>query len=528
MLGKVDPQISFFALPFWADGLVDPDSFYARMGALWSRVSSDEDLADMYDEGKGRQSIPPSLLCGVLILQYFDNVSDREAAERVRFDVRWKLALNLPLPYRGFHYSVLCVFRKRLLEHGKERYAFDRLVQLAIETGILQRDVEQVIDSTAIHGAAAVEDTYKLIRNAIRKLLRAMGETPAKRERLSKRLKLSEYAEKGKPKLDWSDPQARKEHLQEIVAAAGRLLSEAQATTIPVGSEAEGALALLQQVLAQDVGTDPEGLHEIKQGVAKDRVISTVDPEMRHGRKSASRRIDGYKVHLAGDPSTELLTEVLVTGANAYDGEAVEPLVDALAEHNGLKPKAIVGDQSVIDADRRRALLDRGIEPVGKVGVHRPAGRYAKSDFDIDLEQGKVTCPGGHITSQSKTSKDRKGRSCQTYHFPREVCDDCPRRPCCTKAQKTGRTVSIHPHEALLQAARKEQQTEAFRKRYNDARSTNERMVSQVVRHGMRQGRYFGQVKTEFQALWTCAAVNMHRLMTLICARDGTEALSAA
>ena len=528
MLGKRDPQTSFFSLPFWAEGLVDPDSFYARKGAFWSRVSSDEELADMYDARKGRESIPPSLLCGVLILQYFDNESDRDTAERVRFDVRWKLALDMPLHYRGFHHSVLCGFRKRLLEHGKERYLFDRLVQLAIETGMLQRDAEQVIDSTAIHGAAAVQDTYKLIRNAIRKLLRAMGETPAKRQSLTKRLKLGEYAIKDKPKLDWSDSQARKEHLQEVVAAAERLLTEAQTASIPAGSEAEGALVLLKQVLAQDIGTDSEGLHEIKQGVAKDRVISTVDPEMRHGRKSASRRMDGYKKHMAGDPVTELITEVVITPANTYDGDAVEPLLDAMALHNGLVPKAVVGDQSVIDPDRRAALLKRGIEPVGKVGSHRSDGLYGKTDFGLDLENERVTCPGGHITSRFWTTTDAKGRSRQVYYFPREQCHKCPLRSRCTKAKTTGRTISIHPLESILQAARKEQETEAFKERYNLARSTNERMVGHVVRHGMRQGRYFGHVKTQFQALWTCAAVNMHRLMTLICARDGTQALSMA
>jgi len=162
MLGRRNPQQSLFEIPFWAQGLVPEDSFYARMGQFWSRIRRDEDLAEMYAESQCGPSIPPSLISGALILQYFDDVSDREAADRVRFDLRWKLALNVPLDDHGFHFSSFSRFRSRLAEHGLERYAFDKLVRLAIEAGVLIRDAEQALDSTHIHGAAALQDTYTL------------------------------------------------------------------------------------------------------------------------------------------------------------------------------------------------------------------------------------------------------------------------------------------------------------------------------------------------------------------------------
>lgn len=527
-LGRRKAQTSFFDLPFWAQSLFRPDSFFVRMGAFWQHVCTDDDLATMYDESQGRPSVPPSLLCGVLILQCYCNVSDREAERRVREDMGWKLALGLRLDDPGFHFSVLSAFRRRLLEHGKERCIFDKLVQMAIQMGFLRPDAEQVIDSTPIHGAAAQQDTYKLLRSAIRKVLRAVGETPGRRRRLAKRLDLSAYLDSGKPELDWSDPQARKAHLQELVAAAERLLTAAQQDAAFSDREAQGAVALLQQIVCQNIDTDSQGEFEIRQGVAKDRVISTVDPEMRHGRKSASRRINGYKEHVAGDPTAELITEVLVTPANTYDGEAVEPLLDAMAMHNGLVPTAIVGDQSVIDPERRRALMDRGIEPVGKVGSHRKDGLYGKGDFGLDVTNGKVTCPAGHTTNHCRTVKDKKDRSVQVYHFPHELCLRCPMRCHCTNARTTGRTIRIHPYESLLQAARQEQETAAFKERYDQARSTNERMMGHLVRHGIRQGRYLGQLKTQFQALWASGATNLKRLMTLICTRDGPQALAAA
>jgi len=399
---------------------------------------------------------------------------------------------------------------------------------LALEAGLLERDDEQVIDSTPIHGAAAVQDTYTLCRNALRKLLLAMGENPRQRQRLAKHLGLSEYLEAGKPELDWGDRKERRKHLQKLVAGCRRAVNAAHKASLPDSSDARGALALLEQVLAQDIEINDAGQYEIRQGVAKDRVISTVDPEMRHGRKSASVRFDGYKGNVSVEPKSGLITEVVVTPANAYDGEAVEPLLDGQAAHNGLAPRAVVGDQSVVDPERRRALAARDIEAVGKVGIHRPGGRYAKADFDVDLQEGTVTCPAGHTVTQSRGKTDEKGRVWQLFEFPRRLCQGCPRRGRCTTAQRTGRTVRLHPQEALLQSARQEQRTNAFRERYNQARSTVERIISHLVRHGFRQARYFGEAKTLLQALWSSAAVNLQRVMNLICEQKEQQAQGIA
>jgi transposase len=484
MLGRRNPQRSLFDVPVWAQGLIAAlDTFHVHMGAFWSRVSQDADLAAMYHARQGRPSIPPSLLSGVLILQYVDDLSDREAADRVRFDLRGKLALGLPLDDGGFDFSTLSRFRSRLSAHGAERYAFDKLLQLAIAAGFLRPDGEHVIDSTPMHGAAALQDTYTLVRNGLRKLLLAMGADDPARRRLAKRLKLSQYLPNRKPELDWGDPVARQAHLQELVAAAERLLREARAARLPEGSEAQGAQALLEQILAQDI-TDDDGQPTIRRGVATDRVISTVDPEMRHGRKSASTRFDGYKGHIAADPESELITEVTVTPANTYDGEAV-----------------------------------------GKVPTHRPEGRYAKADFAVDVAAGSVTCPAGHTVRESRAKVDGAGATWRVFTFPREVCAGCPRRAPCTTATRTGRTISLHPDEAVLQEALARQQSPGFRKRYHRARATVERIISHLTRHGLRQGRYVGRAKALFQALWVAAAVNLQWLMGLICARDGAKAL---
>jgi len=523
MLGECNPQGSLFKVPFWAQGLVPKDSFYTRMGRFWSQISKDEDLAEMYADNQGAPSIPPSIISGALILQYFDDVSDREAAERVRFDLRWKLALGLALDDQGFHYSSFSRFRSRLAEHGLERYAFDKLVRLAIETGLLVKDAEQVSDSTPIHGAAALQDTYTLIRSGVHKLLLAIGEGDRARRRLAKRLKLEKYLSKRKPELDWADSEARKAHLQELVADAKRLLAEAEATSPPEDSEGQAACALLHQLLGQDIEevvelTEPgdDGHYQIKEGVAKDRIISTVDRQMRHGRKSSSTRFDGYKGHVAVEPTTGLITNVEVRPGNEYDGEAAEGLVSEQAERYALTPKAIIGDHAFTDAERRHTFTQQGIEVVGPVGGHKRSGRFPKSAFQIDLDGGIVSCPAGRTTNKYTSYLDDRGRQWRTFFFPCKVCQACPLRARCTTAKRTGRSIRIHPYEPLLQAARAYQETDEFQERYRGARSTVERTIAHLVRHGFRLARYFGQAKVKLQALWVAAAVNLQRLMALM------------
>ena len=260
--------------------------------------------------------------------------------------------------------------------------------------------------------------------------------------------------------------------------------------------------------------------------MAKDRVISTVDPEMRHGRKSSSTRFDGYKGHVAVEPESELITEVSVTPGNTYDGEAVTELVDGQAAHHELRPQAIIGDHAVIDGVRRQALAERRIEAVGKVPEGLQGGLYPKSSFSIDLEQNTVKCPAGQVTAVYRERKDARGQVARVFHFSRQTCRQCPQRAVCTKAQGMGRTIQVSPHEHLLQEARVRQQGEGFTERYNRARSTVERVIAHLVRHGFRQGRYFGRAKTLFQALWAAAAANLQRLMALLSEREGDLAMA--
>src|SRR5918997_4435478 len=202
-LPSVEPQP-------WSS-LVPADSFYARLADWRDVLVDDEDYAPLYkDSPRGRPSIPPSMVVLAMLLQYHDDCSDAEAEQRMRFDLRWKHALGIGLEEEGFDATVLCRFRRKLLDHGLEHALFERLVNAAREAGLITKDAAQLIDSSHILGAAGARDTYALIRGGIRNLLRALGYTPTRRAQLGERL--SWYLDPDateKPESDWSDAEAR-------------------------------------------------------------------------------------------------------------------------------------------------------------------------------------------------------------------------------------------------------------------------------------------------------------------------------
>src|SRR5438093_3254316 len=201
----------------WCGNVVPRDSFYGLLAEHGERIVRDDDFADCYSERRGRPSIPPSILAKLLLLEYRSGLSDRQAMEAVRFDLRWKVALGLPLDHEGFHPTSLVKFRARLLLHGKERVVFERSLELASELGLLSGRAEQILDSTPMLGAAAVQDTVTLVRSGVRRLLDTVraADSQASRE-LRSRLRFDYSRPRAKPEGDWHDREARMELLAEV------------------------------------------------------------------------------------------------------------------------------------------------------------------------------------------------------------------------------------------------------------------------------------------------------------------------
>src|SRR5579864_183818 len=276
-------------------GPLPEGSFFALLALHGDRIVRDEDFAECYSERIGRPSIPPSLLAKVLLLEYRCGLSDEQAMEAAAWDLRWKVALGLPVDHRGWHPTSLTKFRARLLLHKKEGLALENTLRLAEELGMLDGSTEQIVDSTPMLGAAATQDTVRLVRHGVRKLIDAVGEVdPEARRTLVDGLEFGYDRPAEKPDCRWRVKAERERLLTRVAQDAERALRAVEQSDLLARDERVGeARELLRDLIGQDFDIDDDGVPRLHQGTRHGRIISTVDPEMRHGRKSSSHRFDG-------------------------------------------------------------------------------------------------------------------------------------------------------------------------------------------------------------------------------------------
>ena len=507
MLGTADRQGSLLGVDSLLARLFEGDdnSFYARLAAHGDEIVRDEDFAHCYADGRGRPSIPPSLLMKAVLCQIRDDVSDREAARRAAKDLDWKRALGVEADEIPFHHTSLSVFRSRLIVNDADEVVLVATIERAVAAGLFARKVLAIADSTGVMGAAAVADTYELIRQAINRLVAAAGGPKALPSHLRRRAR--DY-KRTKADVDWADASSRRTELAALVGMARELL-----TATAANPDCAEAAELLGRIVDQDVDMQPPdgGGPVIRQGVALDRVVSVVDPDMRHGRKSPSARVDGYKAHVLSDHDTELVLAVAATAANDPDGPQAAPLV-ADAKARGVPVAEVLGDTAYGDGDTRVAVESVGAKVTAKTQPPTPTGRFVKSDFSIDPAVPSATCPAGHTTTHTGWSTDGKGRRVMTLKFGR-LCTGCPLRDACT-LNRDGRSLTLNFHEARLQAARREQARPATRRKLR-RRSLVERKLAELKMHGMGKARYRGARRVLLQLRLTAAVVNTKRLFSL-------------
>lgn len=509
----------------FCDGRLD-GTVFGLLARERDRLFPDEMFADLFT-GRGRRSVPPSIVAAVLVLKQLEGISDVEAIDRFTYDARWRYACGVGGWDDGlvaFDRTVLVRFRMRLEASDDPRRIFTVTTQVAAEAGLV--GVKRVLDSAPLFDAVATQDTVTMVRAAIRGVLKAADAwlESALRAVLAGH---DDYVGAGKPACDWADPDARAAAVDRLAVDGLAVLAELEGRTLtsPVAEAAE----LLATVIGQDLEQADDGTFAIARKVAKDRIISTVDPQSRHGRKSTSGKFDGYKGHIAIDPDSEIITDTVVGPANAGDGAMTGRLTADLdtttdhddgrddddgdggsagpADHDGPRP-AIYGDAAYGSGDTLADLATRGITPMVKVQPPaRRNGRFSKDDFDIDLDADTVTCPAGQ-TVPIVRSDDGAG----TARFGRR-CDDCPMRARCTTAAK-GRSVNVHRHEALLAKARREQQDPAWAGDYRATRPKVERKLAHAIRRG-RRARRRGLAKVDADWNLLGGTINLARLATL-------------
>jgi hypothetical protein len=518
-LDLLDPVTGF------CDEALPPNSIFAFLHAHRDVLFPDGLFADLFAE-VGRRSVPPSVVAAVMVLQRLEGLSDREAAERFTFDARWRYAAGVGgwdgAGRVGFAHTVLVDMRERLRRSDRPDRVFEVALGAARQAGLLGR--RRVLDSTPLYDAVATMDTVTLIRSAIRGLLRAADADLAGRLR-AVLAGGDDYVSVGKPVIDWDDKAAR-DALVDRCARDGYALLAAldgqRGLSEPVGQ----AMRLLATVLGQDLETGDDGVMRIARKVASDRVISTVDPEARHGHKTNHRGFDGYKGHVAIDPEVEIITATAVTAGNTGDAEPVATLITDLTTPAGTSPgqetaddtadntAAVYGDCAYGAGEVLQRLAAAGIDIKTKVQApNAPGGKFTKDRFHIDLHHQQVTCPNGTTVPIRPTNG--RARDVGRADFG-ATCATCPLRSQCTDS-KTGRTITISRYEAHLAAGRARQTDPAWQADYRATRPKVERKIAHLMRrrHGGRRARMRGRARVAADFSLLAAAVNLARLATL-------------
>jgi transposase len=510
MLATADRQQGFFDAA-WCSDLLPEGSIYSLLAEHGDRIVRDEDFAECYSGSQGRPSIPPSLLAKVLLLAYRDGLSDERAMDAVRFDLRFKVALDLPVDHPGFHPSSLVRFRARLLLHGKERLVFERSLELATELGLLSGPAEQILDSTPMLGAAAVQDTATLVRSGVRKLIDAVGAADREvAEGLASGLRFDYSQPRRKPAGDWQDKTARMDLLGEVAIDAARALRAVEETDELLADERVAEAArLLREIVGQEFELTDDDLPRPRGGRRGRQIVSAEDPEMRHGRKTAARRFTGYKLHAAADAKEPILTSIALSPGNEHDGQHAGTLVDQQPEQR--RPRRVIGDTAYGNIEAREELAERSVSVLAPVHTTSPKhGTIPKDEFQIDLEGDTVTCPQG---KKAPIYKPRANRPTATgervARFARTDCEPCPLRERCAPSGR--RDIRISRREDLRQAALQALSDPAERDHLKRTRPRIERLLGLLAhRYKARTSRYLGARKSTLQALWTAVLVNLH------------------
>jgi len=512
MMGTRSPQDKLFAADQIYLDYVGRDTLYGYLAQNRQHLFRDEDFAALYGADNGRTSVPPSLAISILFLRAYERVSFVEAIERTKYDLRWKVALGLEMQEVPMQKSALQEFEAKLVLHEMEEGLLKKSIDEARRAGYRQsRKIRVALDTTPILGQGAVKDTYNLLAEGIEQLACRLAElegetggTWAERQGWSRYFGSSL---KGEAALDWDDKKQREQLLTAIVQDARRLLGWAEQAQAAHPEQAEtiaAAAALLQRLIAQDIEEKPDGGCQIKKGTEKDRVVSVPDPEMRHGRKSASQRFNGHKAAVAVDMESQLIGAVEVLAGNAGDQEKALELVHQTERVMGAEVEETVGDCAYGGGPTRRAFAEEERKLTAKVPVTSNGDRFPKTEFAIDLEKMEVRCPAGQTTNDYRSAGEGQGGR---FVFAAATCQTCPLRSQCVGGQGP-RTISIHAEEALQQQARAHNQTEAGRQSLRE-RVVVEHRIARLAQLGIRKSRYFGRTKTCLQVVMAAVVANL-------------------
>jgi IS5 family transposase len=502
--GKSDSNPQLLDAAALCRQLVPDGSLYAFLADHRRVLFKDEEFGDLFPSGRGRPSVPADVMAVAMVLKELEGLSDRQAADALRCDIRWKVACGLPLDHPGVHFTVFTYWRTRLDRSERPHRIRDAVGEAAKASGALAGRARRALDSTLVDDAVATQDTVTQLVSAIRKVRRLVPEATVVK------VSAHDYDAAGKPVCAWDDPVAKTALVSALVNDARAIIAALEG--VELSGEQADAVGLLALVAGQDVEPgDEEGTWRIAQRVVPDRVISTVDPEARHMHKSRSEYRDGYQAHVAVEPETGLITDADLTPANVADGPTGVGLL--AGEERGLQ---VLADSAYGSGETRAALRDAGHDQAIKPMPLRSAvpGGFTRDDFLIDHTACRATCPGGHTVAIT-------AKGLATFGV---LCRGCPLKARCT-TRDDGRQLRIAEHDDELVAARRAWHAGDFTDDYRRWRPMVERSIAWLVADNHRRVRYRGVRKNRLWLSLRIAALNLRRLVNLGLHHDGSWAL---
>lgn len=504
MLGKRNPQRSLLgAANQLGSSVLRRLGFYGQLATAGHQLFADEDFQGAYCADNGRPSCPPSVLATARLLQHYEGVSDAEVVERCKYDLRWKVALDLDLASieAPFVKSTFQAFRVRLTLHAQEGLVFERSVKAAREAGRLPARLRVALDSSPVRGRGAVKDTFNLLSDAIVAVIRAIAakretapEEIAREARVERHIACSSI--KGSELVDWHDEQAVGGFLDGLLRDCEHVVALARDAEC-----ASDEVTLLRKVVEQDIEPKtPEGPPRIKQGVEPDRTVSVHDPEMRHGRKSSGKVYNGHKAHIAVEVTSGVITAVEVTEPAEADGARVESLIEQTRQTTDLPVEQALGDtaystrNAMAEADRAEVeLLTKMPSP--------PRGRHGPGAFRVSEDGTTAECPAGIPSSKVK----RRGDG-HLHEWSPESCGACPLKAGCTQAAR--RTLAVPPDFHERRERERYASSEEGRLLLRQ-RVVVEHRIGRMKNLGAGAARYFGRAKTLAEWYWSAAVANL-------------------
>jgi Transposase DDE domain/Transposase domain (DUF772) len=524
-------------------GLVPPGSVFAFLAEHRHELFPDSFIADLFCSSTGRPSLPADLVGSVLVLKELYDLLDPQTAEALRYDIRWKVACGRAVTATSCDPSTLVYWRKRIAASARPDRVFDAVACVIAETGILRGRRKRCVDSTVFDDAVATQDTVTQLVAAMRKVARCVPGAQPVIERVAR----CDYCKPGKPDIDWDDGAAKQDLVSDLVTDAVAVLAELTGEDAPPPEgPAADALGLLALVAGQDVepveGSDgSDGRWRLARKVASDRVLSVVDPQARHTRKSRSVRRDGFRGHVAAEPDTGLITDCELTKASGEEGSdavvgekmiardrypqpstasdgahpvastdsdpadagaADQAIADHCAAQSNTTDPSHPGEQAACSVG---AVVDAGVEHLeGGAGAEQRPGlpvygdsaygtaearaAYAEAGHDTVIKPKPLqpAVPGGFTLDDFAIDEQAGTVTCPGGHTramspKRTVTFGRVCRHCPLRSRCTtardGRSMTIHEHEQLLRAARAQARTPEFQQAY-PTRSVVERVIA--------------------------------------------------